>query len=796
VSAHASASHVGATSSIFRPKALFGGGLIALLTLAAWLGGGTGKAGAAAECPNEAIRIAQGATRLPDCRAYERVSPADSTGGVVGLDSKNRLLVALTRADGNAAMFGSSSAVGDASERGGLRTFNLAHRSATGWSSFGVLTTTEGSVPMDISMGPAWPLPSSDMTRMMFSTSRSLGPPNPITSGGSIYLSAPEGKGAPTWMSRWASEGTQPNPPTNSSIPLGGAPDLSSGYFRYATPLTSLAGDNLRTSLRGIYYFEGETVTPAGVLPSGLVSPNGAFPAGAGNTSNTSGTGSNLPDQARNQVSADGSRLFFVSPADGAEPKQLYVQDGDAPGRLISRDVSGNPAANGITELKANPAIPTTGRNDPIQRAGYAYATPDGSRVLFLSTSALTEDAPAEGLKTYRAEIGSDSIEVEYLPAANGYPVAIDDDASTIVFSTVGSDANLSNVYLWDESRPGGAPYTIATDLSGTHSAFYDSTLSEDGSVLVFASSAELEPGMVPLPEYSIYTQIYRWTKQSETSTCISCRRDGGTPARLGSRLSSLNGLPTDSPAYVPGKASPDFSNQSSVVGNRKISRDGSRVFFDTNDPLDPARDVNGTRDVYMWEDGQVDLLTSGRGQSPSVVIDNSESGDDVMVITADGLIPSDTNQTYDVYDIRVGGGFDETAEAGCEGDACQAPSAGARSANAPGSVGLFAAGNQQQTRLGQVKVAQLGRPGTSARVRVNVPAAGRVKLAGNLVKNKARGAKAKGAVTLQVALNGAGKRKLAAKGQLSTKVTTTFRDGDGRTKQGSVTLRFKQGAN
>jgi hypothetical protein len=315
---------------------------------------------------------------------------------------------------------------------------------------------------------------------------------------------------------------------------------------------------------------------------------------------------------------------------------------------------------------------------------------------------------------------------------------------------------------------------------------------SEDGDVLVFSSGVEIEPGTVPLPE-SNYTQVYRWTNQSGTATCISCLRDGGTPARFGSRTGNFNIEPTDNPAWPKGGTGYE-DTQDSLVGNRKISSDGSRIFFDTSDPLDPVHDVNGVRDIYMWENGKNYLLTSGRNPVPSLIVDNSESGNDVMLVTKDGLIPSDTNGTYDVYDVRVDGGFAETVEKGCEGSACQSIRA-VPAASPPASRSIKGPGNRQEARLGAVKATQLGKPGKSARVRVNVPAAGRLKLGGRFLKSQSRQVKAKGAVTTRVTLTRAGKRKLAAKGSLATKITATFRDGEGRLKKSSVTLRFKQGA-
>jgi len=774
VSAHASGSLVGATSSISRARVWLGGGFIALLACVLWLSAGTAVA---AECPNEAIRIAQSATHLPDCRAYERISPADSSGGVAGVDTLNRVMFGVIRADGEAATFGSSGALGER-ERGGPLTPNLARRTAAGWTSFSVLTTTEPSVPLDLSMLPAWPTPSTDMTRMMFITSRSLGPPNSSASGGSVYLSAPQGQGPPTWLSRWTFEGPQPDPASSQQLPLGGTPDFSSGYFRYSTPLTSQAGDDLRTNLFGLYFFAGSTISPAGVLPSGSVNPSGALPAGTGQASF-----GGLAEEARNQVSADGSKLFFVSPAEGGA-KQLYVQEGGAPGRLISHDMLGNEAASGIAALNGNPS---QGAGE-----GFAYATPDGSRIVFRSESALTGDAPESGVKTYRAEITPGAITLTYLPEVTGYPMAVDKDASTILFRTLGGAPGETSYYVWDEGSP-GAPAAAATDLTSSGGpVMLEPVFSEEGDVLVFASGAEVQSGVPPLGENN-YTQIYRWTKQSGIAACISCLSGAGTPARFGSQMNHLNGYATDNPANPNGSVFEVF-NQSSVLGNRKISSDASRIFFDTSDPLDPARDVNNTRDVYVWENGEVHLLTSGRNPVASMVIDNSTSGNDVMLVTKDGLIPADTNETYDVYTVRVNGGFDEAVEAGCSGDACQPQSAGARPAVTPASLSIRGPGNQRQVQLGSLRVAQLGKPGVMARLRIEVPASGRLKLAGNLVKSKARGVRSKGAVTLSVALNKAGKRKLARNGQLRTKVKVAFRSGDGHSKQRAMTLRFKQG--
>jgi hypothetical protein len=208
-----------------------------------------------------------------------------------------------------------------------------------------------------------------------------------------------------------------------------------------------------------------------------------------------------------------------------------------------------------------------------------------------------------------------------------------------------------------------------------------------------------------------------------------------------------------------------------------------------------PATD----RGAALWGQlrGKVHLLTSGRNPVPSQVIDSSTSGNDVMLVTKDGLIPADTNQTYDIYTVRVNGGFDESVEAGCEGDACQGPGSGSRQAAAPGSGMLAGPGNQHESRKGKphsrkaLVTSQLGRPGSSgARVRIQAPSAGKVSIAGADVKDTSRQVKS-GAVVISVGLSEAGKRKLARKGRLKTTVKVTFRPQSGVVTRKSMKLSF-----
>ncbi len=91
----------------------------------------------------------------------------------------------------------------------------------------------------------------------------------------------------------------------------------------------------------------------------------------------------------------------------------------------------------------------------------------------------------------------------------------------------------------------------------------------------------------------------------------------------------------------------------------RNLSADGQRVFFETAQGLVDA-DTNGKADVYMWSDGELSLISTGKSGEESEFIDASTSGDDVFFTTREQLVGVDVDDQVDVYDARVGGGIPE----------------------------------------------------------------------------------------------------------------------------------------
>ncbi len=113
---------------------------------------------------------------------------------------------------------------------------------------------------------------------------------------------------------------------------------------------------------------------------------------------------------AGNEVSADGSRAFFVSPDPvscqsnegpndcATNPPELYVRENGERTLLVSRDTllpeaGGSPASapGGVWQMpnqtKAQYSI------SGIVNGSYVFASPDGSQAFFQSVSALTQAA-------------------------------------------------------------------------------------------------------------------------------------------------------------------------------------------------------------------------------------------------------------------------------------------------------------------------------------------------------------------------------------------------------------------
>ncbi len=149
--------------------------------------------------------------------------------------------------------------------------------------------------------------------------------------------------------------------------------------------------------------------------------------------------------------------------------------------------------------------------------------------------------------------------------------------------------------------------------------------------------------------------QIYIYSAAANRFKCATCN-PSGEPGEGGRFETTLPGFESNQ--------NPHF-----------VSNDG-QVFFDSSAPLLP-RVTDGVQNVYEFDYGSgLHLISSGTSSSRSTLLDSSPSGEDVFFLTRQALISGEVSEEADrIYDARVDGGFPETAvpPACTTADACRA---------------------------------------------------------------------------------------------------------------------------
>lgn len=652
-------------------RTAFGVACLCILGLAALLGSSAPSAGADEGCPNEGIRVAQHATQVGDCRAFERVSPADKGGG--DILAEGQAIIAAD--DGNGAIFESVHNFADSVGSGALgRTTYLSRRNGSGWSTQSV--TPEAHPEAIQTFGPATHVEvfSADLTHALTigydlpgatgaapqrqnyyletTATRALEPitasqrgngEDPIQYGPFEFMIANRFWGASEDLRHITLES-----PTQF-LPSGTAPGYPQGE-PLPPPFFSFAYE-----FNNVYTWDDGTLHLAGILPDGDAPPEGSAVELNGMNEAFSGT-----------MSADGSRQSFLAAPTAGAPRQLYLRIDSSRTAMISE--SENPS---FTEAA--------------QKVHFEGMTPDGKYVFFTTGSSLVAADENTGPDLYRWTDGPDPAHESNLTlvtdegtastdrqALGGSLVGMSDDGSRVYVQAGGA------LHLWEE---GMGIRTIDADVPKTPELNHQLTLTatDPGNGRVSPNGQWLTYIVTPVGAAS--GRIYLYSRQSDTVTCISC---------------------PSTAAIVPSLTAVDsFSHLG--FRPRFLANDG-RVFFTSAGALVPE-DTNGVDDVYSYDGptGRLSLLSSGKGDEPSQFVDASKSGDDVFFVTRDRLVPSDGDELVDLYDARVGGGFSEpepAPESPCTGEACQAGPEAAAPPPAIASSGP-ARGNVKHRRKG-----------------------------------------------------------------------------------------------
>jgi hypothetical protein len=332
-------------------------------------------------------------------------------------------------------------------------------------------------------------------------------------------------------------------------------------------------------------------------------------------------------------ASEDGSKVFFLT--------EQELLPGDATRTLYEYDFE-NAAGEKITRVSAGSATPEV--------EGVARVSEDGSHVYFVAKAALT-GANAEGDEPVSGE--------------NNFYV-LERDAS----HRAGKVAFIGRLEPGDEG-----------DWSGRDLRAVQAT--PNGQLLVFVSSADLTGG-----EDSTQSQVFEYDAQTEQLVRISVGQSGFS---RGSSEADEHAASIPEPAYS-GTADPSAA----TIGDA-VSVNGATVVFTTSGALTPnaeAAAAAGAASVYEYRsvgniaNGNVYLVSDGTNSLDATLTGMDPEGSDIFFETADPLSGADGDTAYDIYDARVDGGFaPRSARSPTEQEPSSAGAAGAALGGLPATA-------------------------------------------------------------------------------------------------------------
>lgn len=659
-------------------------------------------------CPNQAFRTSFSAA-LPDCRAYEMVSPVDKNGGDVGSGFVVRSygMLSETSSDGDRMTYSSLRSFADPNSAPLVNQF-FATREAGGWSTESISPPRETPSLSGISSNGRYKSFSEDLCSawLVQDAETPLAPGAPAEYPNLYRRDNCADRGSyelltsvvPTGVSKTGNAGGSDYGPN----PLGVSADASHTVFRADAKLT-------RNACPTPEIFQVYESSPGGKLRLVSVLPNGKATC----TQSTAGT---LPtgflegfreSSVSHAVSADGSRVFWTDTENSKPNSSKGAPVGTGP--LYVR-VNAAQAQSKIVAGECSEPVRACTQSLSMAKSTYFWgADPDGHKALYSvggeSSSELFEydvdtgashliakgvvgaPSPSEDLsrvyfvstEVLNAGVATGSVGT----ALPGEPHLYLEESGTLTYiGTLGKEEVSENSNDLKPSSPMSLePYRRTTRVS------------PDGLILAFTSAQsltgydnrDLNSGKADTEAFVFHTTP---GAGPGTLACVSCNPSGARP--LGRKAAiSADSKNTEywAAAMIPGWAEQQHPT-------RLLSDDGSKLFFNSFDALVP-RDNNGKEDVYEWRraeskqaceeqgaelfssnaEGCISLISSGQSPEDSEVIDASANGSDVFFTTGSSLLPQDPG-LIDVYDARVNGGIPAapTPSPACEGEACQGP--------------------------------------------------------------------------------------------------------------------------
>jgi hypothetical protein len=685
----------------------------AVTMLAALVLGGAGTAAAlpaaavAEECPNAAFRTGPSAL-LPDCRAYELVSPSFKNAGSVGL----RLLAA----NGSSGLLTVNAAVNGlegfpGGGLGGTPSFYSAQRTASGWMSAPDDPPSSGYTHIGGPLGNGYEGVDADGLTTVWAERAAGQPENsislferlpdhsivevgpilpPTTEPGSAEHLSKVSNGHVRGISSDASHVvfglTNDYWPFDSTINENKEERGNESLYEYVgtgstTPLLIGVSDG-RTVLDGRTLAAGELISRCGER-LGYETEGGA---------------------GLNAMSTNGDTVFFtVYPcSNGPQVEELFarIDNGEPGARTVAIS---EPSEEDCSACYEGKKLVSAGQP---ANAYFAGASADGSKVFFTTNQALLPGAMSTSLYEYDFDAPAGE-KLQLVAGEKAGAIAISQDGSHVYFVSGEVLSGASN-YEGQYAQPGASNAYVDDTETGQIAFITDgevgpSDVTPNGRFLAFESTSDLTPDDTS----SGVSQIFEYDAQTGTLVRVSIGEDGY----------DNNG--NASPVYtVPGSTNPNYIVDNAQVPS--VSADGSYVFFQSTVGLTPQaanlKVINAfgeemvvgsgqvteyheyEMNVYEYHDGRVSLISDGHDlgyiptyhlQEQSVVelLGTDESGGDVFFTTSDPLVGQDTDTDVDVYDARIDGGFPApSAPVACEGEGCLGQLSGAPTLLSPGS--------------------------------------------------------------------------------------------------------------
>jgi len=616
-------------------------------------------------CPNDAFRTGLGIF-LPDCRAYEMVSPADKGGGEIFtlFNSLNeRASLNQSSLSGDGITYSSYRAFADPTSAPGTSQY-LARRGSEGWSSRSI--SPPRGTPHQLG-GPTLEIQfrafSTDLCEawLVHDTDPPLAEGAPEDFPNLYKTNLCDEEDAYEALTVEPLQAKNPDGADSYVVnPQGSSADGTHTVFRAFGKLMANAAST--TNYQCYEHFDGK-LRLVSVLPSGQPNPTDCS-IGVAYSRESPHTA-----QLHNAISEDGSTIFWTA-GSTAEVEQ---------GRIYLRINGKNPT---LAVSQAGEASSGT-----VAASNYWTAAPDGSVAIF-STGNLNQ-GKADAYEYRLADKSTHLIAHE----VRGY-LGSSEDASVIYLASeealAGANAEgkspvvgKPNLYRYagDESfRFIAALSDLDADPTGWSPlsnpvSRHTARVGDDGRVAVFMSTEPLT-GFENTDANSgeADAEVFRYDAEANEGqgglTCVSCNPTGAAPSGRELTLGSDGIVPLGiwaAAQIVPWEAQ--------LAAPRVLPEEGERVLFESYEPL-VARDTNGRQDVYQWSavgaggceetsgdfsefnDGCVSLISSGESSLDSEFVDASADGRDVFFTTASSLVPQDPG-LIDLYDAREGGGFE-----------------------------------------------------------------------------------------------------------------------------------------